>query len=252
MAGHSKWSQIKHKKAKVDAQRGKLFTKLIKELTAAARVGGGNPDFNPRLRSAIDKAKSYNMPQDNIEKAIKKGTGELPGVNYEEVEYEGYGPGGIAIIVKSLTDNKNRTTSEIRHIFSKHGGNLGTTGCVEWQFKTVGMLSIKKKEGMTEDDVMMVALEAGVDDVEEIDDTFEITTSHDNLYNTKKIFEENNFEIEQAEITKIPTNIIKVDSKDAVKILKLIEVLEDNDDVQAVYSNFDIPDEIMEQVSQQV
>ncbi len=249
MAGHSKWSQIKHKKAKVDAQRGKLFTKLIRELTAAARIGGGNPDFNPRLRAAIEKAKSYNMPQENIERAIKKGTGELPGVNYEEVEYEGYGPGGVAIIVKTLTDNKNRTTGELRHIFSKHGGNLGTSGCVEWQFKTVGMILLKKKEGMTEDDVMMIALEAGVEDIKETEEGFEIITAPEDFYNAKKFFEEKGFEIEHAEITKNPSNTVKLDEKDAIKVIKLIEALEENDDVQAVYSNFDIPDEVMEKLS---
>lgn len=248
MAGHSKWAQIKHKKAKVDAQRGKIFTKLIREIMVAARLGGGDPDHNPRLRLAIDRAKSYNMPMENIERAIKKGTGELEGVKYENAIFEGYGPGGVAILVVTLTDNKNRTTGEIRHIFSKHGGNLGSPGSVAWQFKEKGFIVIDKSAA-DEETVFEIAIEAGAEDVITGDETYEVYTDPKEFEAVKKAFEEKGIKPTQAEITMIPQSTVKLGEKDAERVLKLMSALEEHDDVQQVYANFDIPEEILQKVA---
>ncbi len=245
MAGHSKWAQIKHKKARVDAQRGKIFNKLIREITVAARMGGGDPEFNPRLRLAIERAKEHNMPWENIEKAIKRGTGELEGVKYESVTYEGYAPGGVALLIKALTDNKNRTVSEVRHVLSKHGGNLAGAGSVMWQFQEKGVIYLEK-EGFDEDEVLETAIEAGAEDVKVQADTYEVWTDPKEFYAVKQAFEEKGFKIVQAELTLIPQNTVPLDKKDAEKVLKLIEALEELDDVQAVYANFDVPEEVLQ------
>jgi YebC/PmpR family DNA-binding regulatory protein len=248
MAGHSKWAQIKHKKSKIDRERGKIFSKIIREIIVAARMGGGNPDFNPRLRLAIEKAKSHNMPQENIERAIKRGTGELEGVNYEQVIYEGYGPGGVAIMVVALTDNKNRTVNEIRHIFSKYGGNLAGAGSVAWQFKEKGIIYVEKDKA-TEDDVLEASLEAGAEDVKVQEDTYEILTDPKNFEAVKKAFEERGIPYTQAEITMIPQNTVTVEQKKAETLLKLLEALEEHDDIQNVYANFDIPEKVLKALS---
>ncbi len=245
MAGHSKWAQIKHKKARVDAQRGKIFNKLIREITVAARMGGGDPEFNPRLRLAIERAKEHNMPWENIEKAIKRGTGELEGVKYESVTYEGYAPGGVALLIKALTDNKNRTVSEVRHVLSKHGGNLAGAGSVMWQFQEKGVIYLEK-EGLDEDEVLEAAIEAGAEDVKVQADTYEVWTDPKEFYSVKQAFEQKGFKIVQAELTLIPQNTVPLDKKDAEKVLKLIEALEELDDVQAVYANFDVPEEVLQ------
>lgn len=244
MSGHSKWASIKHKKAATDAKRGKLFTKLIKEITVAARAGGGDPDSNSRLRTALAAAKAGNMPADNIERAIKKGTGELPGVSYEEITYEGYGPGGVAIIVETMTDNKKRTVSEIRNIFSKLGGNFGESGCVAWMFSKVGLILIPAGE-TDEEKLMEASLEAGADDIKQDGDYFEVYTGTNNLFDVREKLLEAGFNIESAEISAIPQSTVSVSGKDAQKLLKLLAALEDHDDVQKVYSNEDIPDDIM-------
>jgi len=246
MSGHSKWHQIRHKKAAMDAKRGKLFTKLIREITIAAKQGGGDPDMNPRLRTAIEAAKAANMPAENIERAIKKGTGELEGVAYEEVVYEGYGPGGVAIMIEAVTDNKNRTVAEIRHIFSKYGGNLGETGCVSWMFTKTGMILVPK-EGTDPDKLLEVALEAGAEDFKDEEGTefFEIYAQPSDLMSLKDALTQAGFKVESAEITAIPQSTVRVEGKNAEKLLKLLEALEDHDDVQKVHSNMDIPDEVM-------
>ncbi|NPA54328.1 MAG: YebC/PmpR family DNA-binding transcriptional regulator [Aquificae bacterium] len=250
MAGHSKWHNIRHKKAKMDAKRGQLFTKLLREITVAARQGGGDPEFNPRLRIAIEKAKKANMPIENIERAIKRGTGELEGVNYEEVVYEGYGPEGVAVIVECLTDNRNRTTAEVRHIFTKHGGNLGASGCVSFLFEEKGVIYVSKSK-YDEETIFEKAIEAGAEDVIIDDEEFyEIRTEPKELYSVKENLEKEGIEIEKAEITRIPTTTVEVkDPEKAEKLLKLLDALEESDDVQKVYSNFEIPEEIMAKVS---
>jgi len=249
MAGHSRWHNIKNKKAKADAQRGKIFTKIIKEITVAARLGGGDPQANPRLRMAIEKAKEVNMPSENIERAIKRGTGELEGVTYEEVRYEGYGPEGVAIIVDAMTDNRNRTTAEIRHIFSKYGGNLGASGCVSFVFEDKGIIYVDKSK-YNEDEIFEKAIEAGAEDVITDDqDYYEIRTSATDLYTVKENLEKAGVEIAKAELTKLPTTTVKInDEETATKLMKLLDALEDNDDVQKVYANFDIPENILEKV----
>lgn len=247
MSGHSKWSTIRRKKEKVDAQRGKIFSKLIKELTVAARIGGGDPDGNPRLRAAILAAKSANMPAENIDRAIKKGTGELPGITFEETQYEGYGPGGVAILVEVATDNKNRTTSEIRHLFSKNGGTLGAQGCVAWMFDSRGVIIIDENK-YDEDTIISLALEAGADDVKTEDGAYEIVTQVTNFEKVKNVFAENNVVYESAELTKVPQSFIKLEGKQAEQMLRLITSVEEHDDVQHVYANFDIPQEIMEKI----
>ena len=247
MSGHSKWHSIKHKKARVDAQRGKVFTRLIKELTVAARMGGGDPDANSRLRTAIATAKAANMPADNIERAIKKGTGELPGVSYEEVTYEGYGPGGVAIMIDAMTDNKNRTVAEIRHIMSKNGGNLGANGCVAYMFHKKGIVMVEQ-EGVDEDELMEIVLDAGAEDMASEEEQFVVTTEPANFEPVRAAVEDQGFPIANAELTMVPDNTVKVVAKDAQKVLKLMDALENQDDVQNLYSNFDIPEEILAQL----
>jgi YebC/PmpR family DNA-binding regulatory protein len=244
MSGHSKWAGIKHKKAKVDAQRGRIFTKVIREITIAARVGGGDPVGNPRLRLAIEKAKGVNMPQDNIQRAIQKGTGELPGVSYEEYLYEGYGPGGVAVLLEVLTDNKNRTAPEIRKIFAKHGGNLGEAGCVAWMFEKKGLIQVEAAR-TDEDRLLGVALEAGAQDVRRSDSLFEVITAPKDLERVKESLTKENIEIALGEVTMLPQTTVKLEGKQARQMLQLMEELEDHDDVQNAYANFDIPEEIM-------
>ena len=239
MSGHSKWHSIKHKKAAVDAKRGKIFTKLIKEITVAARLGGGDPDANPRLRAAVAAAKAANMPADNIKRAILKGTGELPGTTYEEITYEGYGPGGVAILIQAMTDNKNRTVSELRHIFSKNNGNLGENGCVAWMFDRKGYILVKGND-KSEEELLDIVLEAGAEDIQEDEGNFEITCQPEDLEAVKSALEEAGITPKVAEISMVPQNTVKVTGKDAQQVLKLMEALDDHDDVQNVYSNFDI------------
>jgi YebC/PmpR family DNA-binding regulatory protein len=245
MSGHSKWSTIKHKKAAADAKRGKAFTKLIKELTVAARLGGGDPEANPRLRSAIASAKAENMPKDNIDRAIKKGTGELEGVSYEETNYEGYAPGGVAVLVDVLTDNRNRAASEIRHIFTKNGGSIGEAGCVAWMFDKKGYIVVKKDKA-DEDSLMEAALEAGAEDVKEQDSEFEVIAAPEDFTAVRDTLDEQGFEYEMAKVTMFPQTTVQIeDPATAQKVLKLMDALDDCDDVQDVYANFDIPDEII-------
>jgi YebC/PmpR family DNA-binding regulatory protein len=244
MSGHSKWSSIKHKKGATDAKRGKIFTKLIKEITVVARTGGGDPDANPRLRTAIAAAKSENMPKDNIERAIKKGTGELEGVNYEESTYEGYGPGGAAVFIESVTDNKNRAVADIRHIFSKNGGNLGENGCVAWMFDKKGYIAIEKK-AVDEDSLMETAIEAGAEDVREDNGSFEIITDPDDFESVKTAIDKAAIPYIDAEVTMLPQSTTNLEGKQALQMVKLMEALEDCDDVQKVYTNADIPEEIV-------
>lgn len=243
MAGHSKWANIRHKKGKEDAKRGKIFTKLIKEITVAARMGGGDPSANPRLRTALDEAKSNNMPKDNWERAIKKGTGELEGVNYEEMSYEGYGPGGAAIIVESMTDNKNRAIAEIRHIFNKYDGNIGANGCVGWMFDRKGLIVVNR-DGVDEEKVMETAIEAGAEDVREEEGTFEIITAPEDFQAVRDAIVNAKIDIEMSEITMIPQNMAPLEGKDAEKMVKMMDAFDDCDDVQKVYTNADIPDDI--------
>jgi YebC/PmpR family DNA-binding regulatory protein len=247
MSGHSKWSTIKRKKGATDAKRGKIFTKLIKEITVAARFGGGDPDANPRLRTAITAAKSENMPKDNIERAIKKGTGELEGVAYEEVYYEGYGPGGAAVLVESLTDNKNRTVADIRHAFSKAGGSLGEAGCVAWMFQKKGMFAFEKGS-VDEETLMDITLDAGADDINDEEGTLEVITSTENFEQVKKALDDRAIRYVVAEITMLPQSTIKLEGKEAEQMLRLMDGLEDSDDVQKVYSNFDISDKTLEEI----
>jgi len=242
MSGHSKWASIKHKKAATDAKRGKIFTKIIRELAIAARMGGGDPDSNPRLRKAISDAKAVNMPADNIKRAVLKGTGQLEGVNYEEISYEGYGPGGVAIYLETLTDNKNRTVSEIRHTFSKNGGNIGESGCVAWMFTRKGYFVIEKSKA-TEDDLLEIILEAGAEDLKEDGSNYEIFTTPDSYESVAEALQANNIETAASNLGYIPQNYAKVEGKQAQQTLRLIEELEDNDDVQNVWANFDIDDE---------
>jgi YebC/PmpR family DNA-binding regulatory protein len=249
MSGHSKWSTIKRKKGEIDSKRGKIFTKLIKEITLAARLGGGDIEGNPRLRQAVLDAKEVNMPKDNIDRAVKKGTGELAGAAaYEETTYEGYGPAGVAVIVDVMTDNKNRTVAEIRHIFSKHGGNLGENGCVSWMFDTKGSIVMDKKT-VSEDELMEVALDAGAEDVKDQGGEWEVITDTATFEQVKKALAEKKWKYIEADIGKIPQNTVSLDQTKAEQMLKLMDKLEDNDDVQHVYANFDISDEIMEKLS---
>jgi len=246
MSGHSKWHSIKHKKGREDAKRGKIFTKLIKEITVAARLGGGDPAGNPRLRSAISEAKSYNMPADNINRAIKKGTGELEGVNYEEASYEGYGPAGVAIMVDVLTDNRKRTVSEIRHIFSKAGGNLGESGCVAWMFKKCGLFQIPVEQ-IEEEDLFEIVTDAGAEDMTIEGDYYRVISSPEKFGEVVKALEASDLKPDVARLTMEPTNFVEItDEKAAAQILKIMDTLEDHDDVQHVYSNFDIDDKILE------
>lgn len=245
MSGHSKWSTIKRKKAKTDAQRGKIFTKHIKEITIAARTGGGDEASNPALRTAIAAARGVNMPAANIERAIKRGTGELPGVVYENVTYEGYGPGGTALLIDVITDNKNRTVADIRHILSKHNGNLGESGCVAWIFDKKGIIEIDSSK-ISEEKLLEFVLESGADDMRKQGDLFEIVTQPASFENVKSVLEQNSIELDSAELTLHPKNSVKVTEKEAEQLLKLMDALEDHDDVENIYSNFDIDDEILQ------
>jgi len=245
VSGHNKWSSIKHKKGAADAKRGRLFSKLIKEITVSARIGGGDLDGNPRLRTAVNTAKAANMPKDNIDRAIKRGTGELEGASYEETQYEGYGPGGAAILIEILTDNKNRAAAEVRYTLSKGGGNLGENGCVAWMFSNKGLISFDASE-WEEDEIIEIALEAGADDVDSEGDIIDVITSPDNFETVKEAFDAKECNYVSAEIAMVPQNTVELDAKTAPRILKLMEDLEDLEDVQKVWSNFDIPDEVME------
>lgn len=249
MSGHSKWAQIKHKKASTDAKRGKVFTKIVKEIVIAARIGGGDLSGNPRLRTAIEKAKEVNMPNDNVKRAIMKGTGELPGVSYEEYIYEGYGPGGAAILMEILTDNKNRTSPEIRHIMSKSGGNLGEAGCVSWIFEKKGYIIVEKTK-IDEDTLMSAVLEAGAEDMKNDpkEDNYEVITSPENMPKVKASLEASGIPVSLAEITMLPKTYATLDGKQAEQMMRLIEALEDHEDVQNVYTNFDVPDEVIAKV----
>jgi YebC/PmpR family DNA-binding regulatory protein len=249
MSGHSKWATIKHKKGALDAKRGATFTKLIKELTVAAKNGGGNPDSNPRLRTVLQKAKEANMPADNIDRAIKKGTGELPGVIYEEISYEGYGPGGVAILIELLTDNKNRTASEIRNVLEKKGGNMSGAGSVAWQFHKKGLIVVKK-DAMDEEKLMTLVLDAGASDFVVSGEVYEITTEPQDFEKVKKAVTDAGLKPESAEVTRIPQATVKVTAlNEARSIMGLIEALEEHEDVQNVYANFDIPDEILQELA---
>ena len=241
MSGHSKWATTKRKKAVIDSKRGKIFTKLIKEITISARAGGGDSAGNPRLRLAIDNAKAANMPADNIERAVKKATGELEGQTYSELTYEGYAPAGIAIIVDVATDNKNRTVAEVRHIFSKHGGGMGESGSVAWMFNKKGVITLPN-QGKTEDEVMEIIIDAGADDMQTEEDYFEVQTSLENFENVRKTLLDRKFTVENASLQWVAKNTIPIKGEDAEKVIKLIETLEDNDDVQNVFTNADFQD----------
>jgi YebC/PmpR family DNA-binding regulatory protein len=246
MSGHSKWSTIKHKKAASDIKRGKIFTKIIKEITVAARMGGGgDPNANPRLRAAIQAAKTENMPKDNIERAIKKGTGDLEGVSYDESIYEGYGPGGAAVLVDSLTDNKNRAVSDIRHIFAKNGGSLGESGCVAWMFSKKGYIVVERG-AVSEDTLMETALEAGAEDVREDDDNYEVISAPEDFEEVNAAIENAGIPVVAAEVTMLPQSTTSLAEKEAEQMVRLMEMLEDCDDVQKVYTNADIPEEYFE------
>jgi len=248
MSGHSKWSSIKHKKGAADAKRGKLFTKLVKEIIVAAREGGGDADANPRLRLAISSAKSANMPNSNIEKAVKKGTGELEGLKYESYTYEGYGHNGVAILIETLTDNKQRTVAEIRHTFSKYGGNLAETGSVSWIFEQKGLIQIPI-EDLDEEEIMMTSLDAGADDIITEDEFYEIYTPYSELHTVLQNLESAGYNVEKAELTRVPKNTINAD-KVAEKLFRLIDKLDDLDDVQKIYSNLEVSDETMKRLSE--
>ncbi len=245
MSGHSKWSTIKRKKGKADAERGKIFTRLIKDITLAARNGGCDENANPRLRSAVAAAKTANMPAANIDRAIKKGTGELPGVVYEEGTLEGYGPAGVALYIEILTDNRNRTVADVRHNLTKHGGNLAESGAVAWMFEKKGLITVPS-EGLDEEEILMVVLDAGAEDLKSEEDFFEITSSAEDLENVKTTLESSQIKYDSANLTMYPKNTIKVEGKDAETLLKILEALADLDDVQNVYSNFDIDMSVLE------
>lgn len=248
MSGHSKWHSIRHKKGAIDAKRGKLFTRLVKEIIVAAREGGGDIESNPRLRLAVQNAKGANMPASNIDKAVKRGTGEIEGVNYEQYTYEGYGQNGVAIYIEALTDNKLRTVSDIRHVFSKHGGSLADSGAVAWMFEQKGLIEIPI-EGLDEDELLLAALDAGADDLMTDEEVFQIITPYNGLHTVIKALEDAGYQIEKAELTRIPKNMINADDV-AEKLFRLIEALEDLDDIQKVYANFEISDEVMERLSE--
>ncbi|MBI2528435.1 MAG: YebC/PmpR family DNA-binding transcriptional regulator [Candidatus Rokubacteria bacterium] len=248
MSGHSRWSQIKRKKGKTDVQRGKLFSKILREITVAARNGGGDPKGNVRLKAAMEAARAANMPADNIKRAIQKGTGELPGESYEEITYEGYGPGGVAILLQALTDNKNRTGPEVRHAFEKHGGRMGTAGCVAWMFDRRGVVQVDA-DRVKEDDLLEKALDAGAMDVKLVEKAFEITTAPDEMERVREALERQGVPVLEAAAAMLPQSTVRVEGKDASAVLRLIEALEEQDDVQAVYSNYDIPDEVLDAIS---
>ena len=248
MSGHSKWASIKHKKGAADAKKGALYTKIIKEITMAARNGGGSPDMNPALRTAMAKAKEANMPSDNVKNAIKRGTGELPGVIYETINYEAYGQGGVAIMIQTLTDNKNRTTAEVRNILSKKGGNMAGAGSVAWMFNMKGYIVVDKSAA-AEDVLMDAALEAGAEDIKTQEKVYEVFSPPADFEKVKQALQEKGINFQSAEVTMIPTSTVKVVGSDARQVLGLVEALEEQDDVQEVYANFDIPDEVIEQIA---
>lgn len=246
MSGHSKWANIKHKKGRMDAVRGKVTTKIGREITVAVRLGGSDPTGNMKLKLALSKAKANNIPKDNIQRAIQKGLGSLEGNNYEEMVYEGYGPGGSAVMIDIMTDNRNRTAADIRHLFSKHGGNLGETGCVGWMFKKKSVFVVEKEIFSDEEALLMLALEAGAEDFKAEDDVFEISAAPEEFDAIAKMLEEKDIEPSVAEISMVPDNTVKLEGKDAEKMLKLIDSLEDHDDVQEVYANYDIDEDLMD------
>lgn len=248
MSGHSKWATIKHKKGATDAKRGAAFTKIIKEMTVAARIGGGDPGSNPRLRTVVEKAKAVNMPADNIKRAIQKGTGELPGQVIEEVTFEGYGPGGVAVIVETATDNRNRTVGDVRHLFDKYGGNLGQNGCVAWMFDKKGVIEVEAGKA-NEDELMELVLEAGAEDMKVVEGMYEITTSVAGFEAVRQAIEAKGIPMSLAELTMIPQTTVHLDGKQATQMLKLMDTLEDHEDVQKVSANFDIDASVMEQAS---
>ncbi len=250
MSGHSKWSKIKRKKASADAKRGRLFTKLIREITVAARHGGGDPDANPRLRTAIDEARGLNMPNENIERAIKRGTGELEGQALEEVTYEAYGPHGVALLIEVVTDNRNRATSDIRHVLSRHNGSLGNQGSVAWQFHAQAVISVDAAK-YEEDTIIALALEGGANDIKKEESSYQIIMSPENFTKVKDILQNNKVEIAAGELTKVPQSTVPLDEKQAEKVLKLYEALDELDDIQHIYANFDIPEAVMEKISSQ-
>lgn len=248
MSGHSKWASIKHKKGAADAKKGALYTKIIKEITMAARNGGGSPDMNPALRTAMAKAKEANMPSDNVKNAIKRGTGEIPGVIYETINYEAYGPGGVAIMIQTLTDNKNRTTAEVRNILSKKGGNMAGAGSVAWMFNMKGYIVVDKSAA-AEDVLMDAALEAGAEDIKTQEKVYEVFSAPADFEKVKQSLQEKGINFQSAEVTMIPTSTVKVVGSEAKQVLGLVEAMEEQDDVQEVYANFDIPDEVIEQIA---
>lgn len=247
MAGHSKWANIKHRKEKMDSVRGKIFTKLAREIMVAARLGGGDPEANPRLKAAIIRAREANIPNENIQRAILKGTGELGAENYEEVFYEGYGPGGVAILLKIMTDNRNRTAGEIRHLFSKYGGNMGEAGSVQWLFEEKGYLTVTKEEnpGVSEEELLLLVLEAGAEDLKDEGEQFEIITEPASFEKVKEALAKANIKTNVAELTMLPKTTVAVAGEDAQKLLKLLDLFEDHDDVQEVYANFEMADDVM-------
>ena len=243
MSGHSKWANIKHKKSKADALRGKITTKISREITIAVRMGGSDPTGNMKLKLALSKAKANNIPKDNIQRAIQKGAGALEGQSFEEITYEGYGPAGVAMMVSCLTDNRNRTAADVRHVFSKYGGNLGATGCVGYMFQQKGVFAVSKETGVEEDDLMMVALEAGAEDIKNEEEGFEIVTTPDTFDDVEKALADAGIEVEMAEITMIPDTMAELSAEDAERVQKMLDVLEDLDDVQDVYHNADLPED---------
>ena len=243
MSGHSKWANIKHKKGKADALRGKITTKISREITIAVRMGGSDPTGNMKLKLALSKAKANNIPKDNIQRAIQKGSGALEGQSFEEITYEGYGPAGVAMMVSCLTDNRNRTAADVRHVFSKYGGNLGATGCVGYMFQQKGVFAVSKETGVEEDDLMMVALEAGAEDIKNEEEGFEIVTTPDTFDDVEKALADAGIEVEMAEITMIPDTMAELSAEDAERVQKMLDVLEDLDDVQDVYHNADLPED---------
>ncbi len=249
MSGHSKWSSIKHKKGKEDAKRGKIFSKLSKAVSMAAKDGGGDPDMNASLAQAIEKAKEFNMPADNIKRAIQKGTGEIEGASYEHMVYEAYGPGGVAMMIDIMTDNKNRTAADMRHIIGKHGGNLGSTGSVAWMFEQKAVAVVPKDGNVDEDTLLTIVLDAGAEDMNVEENFFEIVAAASDISNIKAALEGSNIKYSSAEVTQLPKDTVKLDAADAKKLLKLMELLEEHDDVQNVYANFDIDDDVIEEVA---
>ena len=248
MSGHSRWSQIKRKKGKADVERGKLFSKILREITVAARNGGGDPKANMRLKAAMETAKEANMPADNIKRAVQKGTGELPGESYEEITYEGYAPGGVAVLVQVLTDNRNRTAPEVRHTFEKFGGNMGSAGAVAWMFERKGLVQVDAGK-IEEDDLLAQALDAGAIDMRRVEKVFEITTAPAEIESFREALQRRGVPVLEAQVSFVPQSTVRVEGKDAAAVLRLVEALEELDDVQAVHANYDIPDDVMEAIS---